>query len=139
MTFLSTLLASPPPTALSRFVMWNGVFYALFSGTFLVWPEAGQVLVGAEPFEAGEAGLARALGALGLVIGWFYVMGARTRADSFCLATIVDRLVIVLPVFAILGATGTMDPHIAYLLAGMDTVFALITLAFWWRARPAGV
>jgi Na+-driven multidrug efflux pump len=63
------------------------------------------------------------------------VMGARTRADSFCLATIVDRLVIVLPVFALLGATGTVDPHIAYLLVVMDTVLALVTLGVWWKTR----
>jgi hypothetical protein len=135
MSFLTTLFASPPATPLSRFVMWNGVFYAAFSATFLVWPGAAQTLLFAAPFQAGEAGLARAVGALGLVIGWFYVMGARTRADSFCLATIVDRLVIVLPVFALLGATGTVDPHIAYLLVVMDTVLALVTLGVWWKTR----
>jgi len=29
-----------------------------------------------------------------VVVGWFYVMGGRTRAHSFCLATVVDRLLI---------------------------------------------
>lgn len=43
--------------------------------------------------------------------------------------------VIVLPVFALLGATGTVDPHIADLLAGMDTVLALVTLGVWWKTR----
>lgn len=134
MGFFSTLLASPPSTPLSRFVMWNGVFYCAFGATTLLWPGVTQVM-GAAPFAGQEEGLTRAVGAMGLVVGWFYVMGARTRADSFCLATIVDRLAIVLPVFVVLGATGAIDPHVAYLLAVMDPVFALITLGIWWKTR----
>jgi hypothetical protein len=92
MSFFETLWSSPPATPVSRFTMWDGVFYALLAGTFVVWPGASQTLFMAEPFVGHEKGLTRAFGAFGLFIGLFYVMGARTRPDSFVLFTVFNRV-----------------------------------------------
>jgi hypothetical protein len=43
------------------------------------------------PLRGYEVGLSNALGMTLLVIGFFYVMGARTGRASFGLATVVDR------------------------------------------------
>src|SRR5687767_6214226 len=92
-SFLRALLESPAPTTLSRYTEWNGRVYLGFGFIMYVWPGVLQ-LSGAAPFQGGEEGMARLLGFTVMVIGWFYIMGARTRADSFSLATIADRMLV---------------------------------------------
>ena len=82
-------------------------------------------------------GLGNLLGMTVMFIGWFYVMGGRTGAESFALATVVDRLLVPffiapfllagdVPVMAV-AAFGVIDPLLA--------VGALII----WRRTKEGV
>lgn len=67
-----------------------------------------------------------------LVIGWFYVFGARTRAASFALATVVDRALV--PVFLLpLGLTGAIEPNLAYAFSILDPVLGLGAFLVWRR------
>lgn len=132
--FFQTLWASGPSTPLSRYTAANGVLYVVFGIVVYAWPEVTQ-LIGAADFEAGESGLVRILGFVLAVIGWFYIMGARTRADSFGLATVFDRVLIV-PVFLLaLVVTDTVDAGFVVPFAILDPVLGLGALAVWLRTR----
>ena len=129
MSFFQELLESPPPTRLSRYTEWNGAFYLVFGVVTYVWPGVLQVL-GAAPFQGSEQGLVRLTGFTLIVIGWFYVMGARTRANSFGLATVADRFVV--PFFLLpLGLTGAVDPHIVVPFAIIDPLLAIGAIMIW--------
>jgi hypothetical protein len=136
MGFLQTLLASPGATPLSRYTTWNGVFYLATGFLLYAWPHAAQAVFFAEPFEAGEAGLVRLLGFTLAVVGWFYVMGGRTGADAFGLATVVDRAAV--PFFLVpLALTGAVDPHLALPIAVLDPVLGLGAYVLWRRQRKS--
>lgn len=135
MAFFAALLHSPRSTPLSRYIMWNGVLYFIYGALVMVWPGLLQ-LVGAAPFRAHEEGLVRVIGFFGVVVGWFYVMGARTRAESFGLATIVDRAIV--PVVLVpLALTGAVDPVLALPIAVLDPLLAAGALIIWMRTRKA--
>lgn len=132
MSFVAALLASPPSTPLSRYTAWNGALYLATGALLYAWPGAAQTLFGAAPFSAGEGGLVRVVGFTVMVIGWFYVMGARTRADSFGLATVVDRALV--PLFLVpLAVTGAVDPHVVVPFAILDPVLAIGAFVIWRR------
>lgn len=132
--FLRALLAAPPATPLGRYTQANGVLYMVMGLCLFAFPGIFTAL-GAEDFEAGEEGLVRTLAFVLVVIGWFYVMGGRTAADSFGLATVVDR-VIVVPAFLVpLALTDTVDPWIVMPLAVLDPLLGLGALAIWHRTR----
>lgn len=132
--FFRALWASGPSTPLSRYTAANGLLYVAFGAVVYAWPEVTH-LIGADDFRAGESGLVRVLGFVMLVIGWFYVMGARTRADSFGLATVLDRVLIV-PVFLMaLVVTDTVDAGLVVPFAILDPVLGLGALAVWLRTR----
>jgi hypothetical protein len=132
MGFFSTLRTTGPSTALSRYTTWNGAFYLANGVLLYVWPGAAQALFFAEPFEASEAGLVRLIGLVFAVVGWFYVMGGRTGADSFGLSTVVDRALV--PFFLVpLAFTGAVDPHIALPFAVLDPVLGLGAFLIWKR------
>lgn len=133
MSFVSTLLASPPSTPLSRYTVGNGVFYLATGLLLLAWPEA-MYLGGAAPYEAGERGLVRVLGFVVMIVGWFYVAGGRTRADSFSLATIADRLVVPF-VLVPLALCGEVDPVLVLPFAILDPVLAIGAWILW-RRQP---
>lgn len=134
MRFFETLMASPPSTPLSRYTAWNGALYVAMGLGLFAWPGQVQLLFRAAPFEAGESGLVRLVGVVLAIIGWFYVMGARTRADSFSLATVVDRAA--LPLFLVpLAVTGAVDPHIALPFSILDPLLALGAFVIWRRQR----
>ncbi|MFO0581670.1 MAG: hypothetical protein U0229_05325 [Anaeromyxobacter sp.] len=136
MGFFETLWSSPRSTPLSRYVGWNGLLYLAFGLQLYFWPGAAQVLTGAPPFQAGEAGLVRLAGFSLAVIGWFYVMGARTRADSFGLATVVDRLLV--PFFlGPLAATGAVDVHLVGPFLVLDPVLGIGAWIVWRRSAAA--
>ena len=132
--FLQALLAAPPATPLARYTQANGVLYAVMGLTLFAFPTI-FVTLGADDFEAGEEGLVRALAFVLVVIGWFYVMGGRTAADSFGLATVVDR-VLVVPAFLVpLALTDTVDPWIVLPIVILDPLLGLGALAIWQRTR----
>lgn len=132
--FFGALLEAPPATPLGRYTQANGLLYAVMGLTLFAFPGI-FVTLGADEFEAGEEGLVRALAFVLVVIGWFYVMGGRTAADSFGLATVVDR-VLVVPAFLVpLALTDTVDPWIVLPIAILDPLLGLGALAIWHRTR----
>ena len=129
MSFVRTLLATGPTTPLSRYIEINGVMYAALGLTLFFFP-GGLALIGASPLQGQEAGLVSALGMTLLIIGWFYVMGGRTRADSYGLATVVDRLLV--PFFLVpLWWMGALDPYLALPFAIADPLLGLGAFAVW--------
>ncbi|MBL8920216.1 MAG: hypothetical protein JNJ54_15220 [Myxococcaceae bacterium] len=136
MRFLPTLLARGPSTPLSRYTEWNGALYLGMGLLLYAWPQAAQTLFFAPAFVGSEAGLVRMLGVVLAVVGWFYVMGARTGADSFGLATVVDRLLV--PAFLVpLAVTGAVAPQLALPFAVLDPLLAVGAFLIWRRTSPA--
>lgn len=136
MSFFSTLLSKGPSTPLSRYTTWNGVFYLANGLLLFAWPGVAQALLFAEPFEAGEAGLMRMNGFLFALVGYFYVMGGRTGADSFGLATVLDRALV--PMFLVpLGLTGAVDPHVALPFAVLDPLLGFGAFLIWKRQHAS--
>lgn len=135
-TWLRAMLAPPPAplTPLARYTLANGLFYLAFGLAVLVWPGVTELL-GAAPLIGPAEGLARVVGFSLMVIGWFYVMGARTNADTFGLATVADRIVVPF-VFAALVLWGGVDPYLVGPIAVLDPTLALG--AWWvWRRQQA--
>ena len=131
------MLARPnePVTPLARYTTWNGVLYIVLGLQLYFWPGVVQVFFMADPFEAGEAGLLRAMGLCVAIIGWFYIFGSRTNRDSFGLATIGDRLLV--PLFLLpLAWTGEVDPMIVVPLAVLDPLLAFGAWLIWKRTDP---
>jgi hypothetical protein len=131
------LFSAPPPhTALTRYTAWNGLLYLLLGATFYAWPGSAQTLLGAPPFQGGEAGLVRALGVTIALIGYFYVFGARTGQDRFGVATILDRLL--LPVFLVpLVVTGQLAPQLGIPFAVLDPALAIGAWIIYARSTKA--
>lgn len=119
------LFSEPPPhTPLTRYTQWNGLLYLLLGATFYGWPGSVQAVLRAAPFQAGEAGLVRALGLTIAVIGYFYVFGARTGQDRFGVATILDRL-LVPALIAPLVVSGELPPQLGVPFAVLDPVLGI--------------
>jgi hypothetical protein len=130
MGFFETLWSSPRSTPLSRYTTWNGGLYLAVGLLLYAWPGAAQGLMGMPPFQASEAGLVRVSGFSLMVIGWFYVMGARTGADSFGLATVADRVLV--PIFLVpLAASGAVDLRLVLGFIILDPLLALGAYLIW--------
>ena len=130
MSFFAQLLESPRSTRLSRYVAANGFFYLANGAVLYAWPGVAQVVFQAAPFQGNEAGYLRLVGMTLAIIGWFYVMGARTGATSFGLATVVDRALV--PLFLVpLALTGAVDAHVAIPFAVLDPALALGAFLIW--------
>ena len=130
------LLFSKPPlhTPLTLYTAWNGVLYMLLGATFYAWPGSAQVLLRAPPYQAGEAGLVRALGMTIALIGYFYFFGARTGQDRFGAATILDRLLV--PVLLVpLVAKGQLAPQLGIPFAVLDPALAVGAWAIFARSQ----
>jgi hypothetical protein len=133
-SFFATLFHSPPPTPLSRYTTWNGVLYLAIGLAVCVWPGVLQAVLQTPPYAGQEEAIMRLAGFLLAVIGWFYVMGARTRADSFGLATFVDRLFV--PALLVpLGIRGDLDPRLAFTFSVVDPALGIGALVVWLRTR----
>ena len=133
MSFTSTWLATGPSTPLSRYTVWNGVFYIATGLLFFAWPGVMQ-LVGAAVFVGHEEGLVRLLGFMIALIGYFYLFGGRTGATSFGLSTVVDRLL--LPLFLVpLAVTGSVDPALVIPFAILDPILGIGAFVIWRRAE----
>lgn len=135
MTFIRELVATGRATPLSRYIVANGVLYMVFGAVVLCWPEV-TYLMGADDFQAGESGLVRVLGFVMTIIGWFYVMGGRTGATSFGLATVVDRAIVPV-VLGALALSGAVDSGLVLGFAILDPVLALGAYLIWRRTREA--
>src|SRR5262245_7844740 len=133
MTFVQSWLAKGPSTPLSRYTTANGMFYIAVGATMLAWPGVLQTLMMAAPFAAGEAGLIRVVGFTVAIIGYFYVFGGRTGADSFGLATVVDRLLVPAALLP-LGLSGAVDPHLVVPFAILDPVLGVGAFIVWRRS-----
>jgi len=133
--FWQTLTRRPgPPTWLSRYTVANGLFYLPVGLVFLAWPDVLSQ-VGAPPLVGQEAGLGSALGTTLSIIGWFYIMGGRTNADSFGLATAVDRTIVPF-VLGTLWATGQIHGTLALPFAILDPLLGFGAVAVWaWERR----
>lgn len=132
--WLRGMLASPPELSpLARYTVANGLFYMGFGGLLYLWPAAIALLGARTP--AGEvAGLVRLAGLMLGLVGYFYVMGARTNADSFSLATILDRVVV--PVLLLpLALWGGVDPMLVLPFAILDPLMAFGAWWIWSRGR----
>ena len=122
------------PGALSRYTLWNGVIYVFVGGALYLVPDVVRQLLFMAPFAGHEEGYFRLLGVTVAIIGWFYVFGARTRADSFALSTVADRIAVpalLLPLYF----TGQVPPGPIFAFALLDPLLALGAYLIWRRQR----
>jgi hypothetical protein len=122
-----------PHSLLSRYIVANGILYLAAGAAIYLLPASVLIRVFfLEHLTGYEEGLARAVGVTLLVIGWLYVMGGRTRAESFSLGTVVDRFLI--PVLLIpLWLLGMAPPGMMLPFAILDPVPAVGAYAIWRR------
>jgi hypothetical protein len=120
--------AVPPHTPLSRYTTWNGILYLLIGALFYAVPE----LVHGNSFRPGEEGLTRTLGVPLAVIGYFYIMGARTRSDLFGLATVLNRLLV--PVLLVpMVLAGKIDASVGLPFSILDPILGTGAYLIWRR------
>jgi hypothetical protein len=118
----------------SKYTIVGGLIYLSSGGLLVVWPGAVQTLLRDPAFVGHEAGLVRAMGVAVMVIGWFYLWGGRTGAQSFATATIFDRTILIPLVLLPLAAAGVF-PHMMIAFAALDVGLGLGALALIYRAR----
>jgi hypothetical protein len=139
-SFWSALWSQPPGphSRLSRYIVANGLLYmAIGAGMYLAPVEVLERAFFLPPLSPLEQGLLRALGSVAAIIGWFYVMGGRTRAASFGLATVVDRLLV--PVlFVPLWVLGLAPAGLVLPFAILDPVLAIGAYVIWRREGAPG-
>lgn len=136
MTFVKELTAAGPSTPLSRYIVGNGVLYLTFGAVVVAWPEV-TYLMGANDFQASESGLVRVLGFVMMIIGWFYVMGGRTGATSFGLATVADRAIVPFALCGIAAAAG-VDWGLIIPFAILDPALGAGAYLVWRRMGTQG-
>lgn len=125
-----------PLTPLARYTQANGVLYLALGLTIYAWPGMTG-LVGAGPLEGQEPALFKVIGMAIAIIGWFYVMGARTNRDSFGLATFADRILV--PFFLLpLVLAGDVDPMLVLPVAILDPILGIGAFAIWKRQSGRG-
>lgn len=124
------------PSALSRYTFWNGAMYVVVGAALYLAPDMVRRLLLMMPFSGHEEGYLRLLGVTVAIIGWFYVFGARTRADSFALATVADRIAVpalLLPLYL----TGQVPAGPIFAFALLDPLLALGAYLIWRRQHAA--
>jgi hypothetical protein len=132
-SFWSVLWSQPPGphSRLSRYIVANGLLYMAIGACIYLAPSAWlERVFFLPPLTPLEQGLLRALGSVAAIIGWFYVMGGRTRAASFCLATVADRLLVPF-LFVPLWALGLGPPVLVFSFAILDPVLAIGAYVIW--------
>ena len=134
-SFWSVLWSQPPGphSRLSRYIVANGFLYmAIGAGIYLAPVALLERAFFLPPLTPLEQGLLRALGSVAAIIGWFYVMGGRTRAASFCLATVADRFLVPF-LFVPLWVRGLGPPGRVFSFAILDPVLAIGAYLIWRR------
>lgn len=132
-TWIQVLLSKSdePLTPLARYTQANGLFYIAVGLAFYAVPGVTS-LGGASELAGQEAGLLRIVGMAVAIIGWFYVIGARTNKDSFGLATFADRMAV--PLFLVpLALTGAVDPMLVIPFAVLDPLLGIGAFVLWSR------
>jgi hypothetical protein len=135
MFFKSLMSPVPPPTALSKYTTFNGVLYMATGTLFWLYPYALE-LFGHPPLTVATAGPTRGIGIAVMQIGWFYLWGARTRSESFSLATIVNRFfarVLILPLVYL----KLLEPTLGIPFVVIDLLLATGMLIVWKRSQGA--
>lgn len=134
MSFFSSMLNRPSAsTPLSKFTERCGMLYLALGASIFAWPQQFQ-LVGVAPFQGQEEGLARVIGFTVMIVGWFYLMGGRTGATSFGLATVFDRLLV--PFFLIpLSIAGQVAWQLTLPFAILDPALGLVAFIIWRRTK----
>jgi hypothetical protein len=129
--WIEVMLCTPeePLTRLARYTQANGLLYLALGLSMYAWP--GMLcLLGADPLKGQEPALCRTIGLAIAIIGWFYVIGARTNRDSFGLATFADRILV--PFFLLpLVFTGQIDPMIVLPIAILDPILGIGAFLIW--------
>lgn len=134
-SYWSALWAQPagPHSLLSRYTVANGFLYlAIGAALYLLPASVLSALFFVDALTGYEEGLARAVGVTIAVIGWFYVFGGRTRADSFGLATVADRLLIPFLVVP-LWLTGQAAPGMVLPFAVLEPLLGIGAYVVWKR------
>jgi hypothetical protein len=136
-SFWSALWRQPagPHSLLSRYTVANGLLYLAIGSALYLLPAPVLIrLFFLDHLTGYEEGLARVVGVTVAIIGWFYVMGGRTRTDSFALGTVVDRLL--LPVVLVpLSLRGLAPPGMVLPFAILDPLLAIVAYVIWRRER----
>ena len=134
-TFFETLTDRPAELSrLARYTIWNGLFYMVVGIGLFVAPQPLLELNFRVPLRGYEAGLSNALGMTLLVIGFFYVMGARTGRASFGLATVVDRVFVPFLLGSLL-LRGLVAPMMVVPFMILDPILALGAFLIWRKER----
>ena len=134
--FFKTLLSTPPGEAdtLSRYTQANGMFYMALGLGIYAFPALAARGLLIDSLQGIEEGMLSVMGFLLVVVGWFYLMGGRTRAPSFALATVVDRFLI--PAFLLpLGFSGALPLAPMVIFSILDPALALGALLIWAAQR----
>jgi hypothetical protein len=134
-SFWSVLWSQPPGphSRLSRYIVANGLLYMAIGASIYLAPSSLlERVFFLPPLTPLEQGLLRGLGSVAAILGWFYVMGGRTRAASFCLATVVDRLLVPF-LFVPLWVLGLGPPGLVFTFAILDPVLAIGAYVIWRR------
>lgn len=130
-TFFEALTKAPPLSRLSRYTVANGLFYMVLGLAIFTLPAdllATALLL--EGWQGYEEGWARIVGFTLAVVGWFYVMGGRTGAASFGLATVVDRAIVPFAMYG-LWATGKVDVGMVAGVGILDPILGLGAYLIW--------
>jgi hypothetical protein len=136
MSFFAALWARPAELSpLSTYIVANGCLYLVLGVGLLVGAgPVGGLLEAVEGTRMHDLGMVRVAGMMLAIIGWFYVMGGRTGATSFALATVADRAVVPF-VLIPLWWFGELPASIAWSFALLDPALAF---GAWWLWRRAG-
>jgi hypothetical protein len=131
--FFETLTAAPPLSALSKYTVANGLLYIATGSAILFMPADWLALaLMLDGWQGYEEGWARMIGFTLAVVGWFYVMGGRTGAASFGLATVVDRAIVPFAMFG-LWSTGKVAVGMVIGVGILDPILGLGAYLIWSR------
>jgi hypothetical protein len=125
MSLFDDLLAKPEalPVA-SEYTALNGILYMASGAMVLLWPGAVQTIFQDPGFVGREEALFRLIGALLVVVGWFYLFGGRSGARQIVAASVLDRLTLVPFVLGSLAVAGVF-PHLLTTFAIVDPSLAI--------------
>ena len=131
--FISQLLlrGNNKRTNLIKYIEFNGIIYMVIGLSFFFLSNTLSSLGIIPRFYGKEEGLIRLLGFSILIIGYYYYYGARTHNVSFCLSTVIGRLVLVPIFFSILIMNNAVDIEFLISPLILDSLLAIGAFYFW--------
>jgi hypothetical protein len=118
-------------TRLIKYLEINSYLY-MFLGLWICFYPTFLSSIGLFPEVSGrEIGFIQVIGFTLFVIGYFYFFGSRTRKKSFCLATIIDRLILVPIVLGFIVVTDSLEFDFILPFLILDPLLALGALYIW--------